>query len=137
MKTYLFACIHNAGRSQMAAELFNHYADPSKCRAFSAGTQPSAQVHTEVVEVMREIGIEISSSQPQKLTDALAREASVLVTMGCRENCPFVPGLRIVDWDLPDPKGQPLARVREIRDDIRQRIKRLIRVDCGECTRDA
>jgi arsenate reductase len=124
--TVLFACIHNAGRSQMAAAFFNALADPAKARAISAGTQPGAHVHPEVVEAMREVGIDLRGVKPTTLTDALAAQADLLVTMGCGEACPFVPGLRREDWDLPDPKGQPLDRVRAIRDDIRGRVKRLI-----------
>ena len=107
LKTYLFACVHNAGRSQMAAALFNLYADRSGCLAISAGTETADHVHPEVVEVMREVGVDLSSERPRRLTDDPARTASVLVTMGCGEACPFVPGLRIIDWALPDPKGQP------------------------------
>lgn len=133
IKTYLFACVRNAGRSQMAAAMFNLYADSGVCRAISAGTQPATQIHPEVIEVMREIGIDLSSAKPRKLTDDLARSISVLVTMGCGEACPFVPGLRIVDWELPDPKGQSLDAVRAIRDDIHDRVKALIRSDCADC----
>ena len=133
VKTYLFACVHNAGRSQMAAALFNLYADGNACLAISAGTQPAERVHPEVVEVMREIGIDLSSAQPQKLTDELAKAASVLVTMGCGEACPYIPGLQIVDWSLPDPKGQTLSVVREIRDDIHERVKALLQRECSEC----
>ena len=133
LKTYLFACIHNAGRSQMAAALFNLYADRSRCIAVSAGTEPANHVHPEVVEVMREIGIDLTSAKPQKLTSDLARSASILVTMGCGEACPFIPGLRIVDWALPDPKGQSLEAVRTIRDEIHDRVKELIRGECAEC----
>jgi glycerol uptake facilitator-like aquaporin/protein-tyrosine-phosphatase len=133
VRTYLFACVHNAGRSQMAAALFNLYGNSADCRAISAGTQPATHVHTEVVEVMREIGIDVSSATPQKLTDDLARRASVLVTMGCGEACPYVPGLRTVDWALPDPKGQSLDAVRAIRDEIHERVKSLLRSECAEC----
>jgi protein-tyrosine-phosphatase len=133
VKTYLFACIHNAGRSQMAAALFNIYADQSQCMGISAGTQPAANVHPEVVEVMREIGIDLSSSIPQKLTPALAQTASVLVTMGCGDSCPFVPGLKTIDWMLPDPKGKSLETVRAIRDDIHERVKGLLRSECADC----
>jgi glycerol uptake facilitator-like aquaporin len=133
VKTYLFACIHNAGRSQMAAALFNIYADQSKCRGISAGTQPAAHVHPEVVETMREIGIDLSSCKPQKLTPALAQTASVLVTMGCGDACPFAPGLKTVDWPLQDPRGQPLEAVRAIRDEIHERVKALIRSECADC----
>ncbi len=133
VKIYLFACVHNAGRSQMAAALFNVYADQGQCRGISAGTQPTANVHPEVVETMREIGIDLGSSKPQKLTPELARTASVLVTMGCGDACPFVPGLKTVDWALPDPKGQSLEAVRAIRDDVHERVKALIRSECADC----
>jgi arsenate reductase len=132
-KVFLFACVHNAGRSQMAAALFNAYADPGQCRAISAGTQPASQVHPEVIAVMKEIGVDLSSAKPQKLTDELARNASVLVTMGCGEQCPVLPGLRKMDWPLPDPKQRSLDAVRAIRDDIHQRIKALIRNECASC----
>jgi len=137
LKTYLFACVHNAGRSQMAAALFNLYADRSGCLAISAGTEPADHVHPEVVEVMREIGVDLSSERPRRLTDDLAKTASVLVTMGCGEACPFVPGLRIIDWALPDPKGQPLQAVRAIRDEIHDHVKELIRNDCADCCKAA
>src|SRR5689334_12304569 len=113
MKTVLFACIHNAGRSQMAAAWLEALADPSKVRAVSAGTSPGARVHPEVVEAMREVGIDLAGCTPQRLTDELAREASLLVTMGCGEACPAVPGLRRMDWPLEDPKGKPIERVRQ------------------------
>jgi len=129
MTTVLFACIHNAGRSQMAAALFNQIADPGKARALSAGTQPGAHVHPEVVQVMAEIGVDLSRTTPQRLTDALAADAQVLVTMGCGEACPLVPGLRRVDWRLDDPKGQPLETVRRIRDEIRARVADLVRAE--------
>jgi arsenate reductase len=122
MKTVLFACVHNAGRSQMAAALFNQAANPAVARAISAGTEPAAHVHPEVVIAMREAGIDLSAATPQKLTDMLAREAQVLVTMGCGDACPFVPGARVEDWPLQDPKGQPLDVVQSIRDDIRRRV---------------
>ena len=133
VKTYLFACVHNAGRSQMAAALFNVYANRDGCVGISAGTQPANQVHPEVVEVMREIGIDLNAAKPQKLTAELASGASVLVTMGCGENCPYVPGLKRVDWQIPDPKGQPIERVRAIRDEIHESVKALLRSDCAEC----
>jgi len=126
MKTVIFACVHNAGRSQMAAALFNAQADPERARALSAGTQPGTRVHPEVVAVMREIGVDLSSATPQRLTDELASGAELLITMGCGDACPAVPGLRRDDWPLPDPKGQPLERVREIRDEIRSRVRDLI-----------
>jgi glycerol uptake facilitator-like aquaporin/protein-tyrosine-phosphatase len=133
LKTYLFACVHNAGRSQMAAALFNRYADRSGCIAISAGTEPADRVHPEVLEVMREIGVDLDSATPQLLTKELAQTASVLVTMGCGEACPFVPNLQKIDWQLPDPKGQSLEAVREIRDEIHDRVKELIRSECYEC----
>jgi len=133
LKTYLFACIHNAGRSQMAAALFNRYADRSGCLAISAGTHPADHVHPQVVQVMHEMGVDLSSISPLKLTPDLAKTASVLVTMGCGEACPFVPNLRTIDWALPDPKGQSLEAVRAIRDEIHDRVKELIRSECAEC----
>ena len=133
LKTYLFACVHNAGRSQMAAALFNVYADQNQCRGISAGTQPAAYVHPEVVEAMREIGIDLSSSNPQRLTPALAQTASVLVTMGCGDACPFVPGLKTIDWPLQDPRGQSVEAVRAIRDEIHEKVKTLIRSECADC----
>jgi arsenate reductase len=130
MKTIIFACIHNAGRSQMAAALFNHLADPTKARAISAGTDPGTKVHPEVVSVMAEHGIDLASAVPRKLTDELAASANVLVTMGCGEACPAGPGIERDDWPLEDPKGKPLPRVREIRDEVEQRVRRLL-VDRG------
>src|SRR3954468_22490712 len=105
MKTVLFACIHNAGRSQMAAAWFNALANRNAAHAISAGTEPGTRVHPEVVAAMREVGIELASQQPQKLTDELAAGAAMLITMGCGEACPHVPGLRRLDWPLEDPKG--------------------------------
>ena len=125
MKTVLFACIHNAGRSQMAAAWFNALCDPSQARGLSAGTEPGPRVHPEVLEAMKEVGIDLSTAKPQKLTTELAKGASLLVTMGCGEACPAVPGLARQDWPLEDPKGKPVERVREIRDDIRARVVRL------------
>ena len=126
METVLFACVHNAGRSQMAAALFNDLADAGKARAISAGTAPGARVHPEVVSAMKEVGIDLSGVQPRFLSDELAKSASLLVTMGCGEACPMVPGLRRTDWPLEDPKGKPLERVREIRDEVKLRVERLI-----------
>jgi arsenate reductase len=122
----LFACIHNAGRSQMAAALFNRLVSPDHARAISAGTEPASHVHSEVVEAMREKGIELAEAAPQRLTRELAAEAHLLITMGCGEACPVVPGVRQQDWALPDPKGQPIERVREIRDEIEHRVRSLI-----------
>ena len=127
MTTVIFACIHNAGRSQMAAAWFNELADGSKARALSAGTAPGTRVHPEVLEAMREVGIDLGGRTPQKLTDDLARGAQLLITMGCGDECPVVPGLRRDDWPLEDPKGKPIARVREIRDDVRARVTALLR----------
>ena len=126
MRTYIFACVHNAGRSQMAAAFFNQLADPTKAHAISAGTEPGTRVHPEVLEVMREVGIDLSDAQPQKLTQELAEGASLLVTMGCGERCPYVPGLRRDDWPLPDPKGRPLDEVRAVRDEIQKRVSSLL-----------
>lgn len=137
LKTYLFACVHNAGRSQMAAALFNLYADRSGCLAISAGTEPAEHIHPEVMQVMREMGVDLSSARPQLLTRELAESASVLVTMGCGEACPFVPNLRIIDWALPDPKRQSLEAIRAIRDEIHDRVKELIRTECAECCKAA
>lgn len=126
-RVVLFACVHNAGRSQMAAALLNYLADPTKMRALSAGTQPAAHVHPVVVEVMRELGIELATVRPQRLTPELAAQANLLITMGCGDACPVVPGLQLDDWPLPDPKGQPIERVRKIRDEIRARVESLLR----------
>jgi arsenate reductase len=126
MKTYFFACVHNAGRSQMAAAFFNQLADPAKAHAVSAGTEPGPRVHPEVLKVMKESGIDLSDAQPQKLTPELSKDAELLVTMGCGEKCPFVPGLRRDDWPLPDPKGLPLEEVRKIRDEVKRRVVALI-----------
>ena len=130
-RVVIFACVHNAGRSQMAAAFFNLLADPRQATAVSAGTEPAARVHPEVVGVMQEVGIDLSGASPTRLTTDLAAGASLLVTMGCGEACPAVPGLRREDWPLPDPKGQPMARVREIRDTIRVRVAELIRREVG------
>jgi len=126
MRTILFACVHNAGRSQMAAALFNRRADASKARAVSAGTDPGDRVHPVVLDVMREVGIDLSIVKPQKLTDALARQARVHVTMGCGDACPYVPGARVEDWPIQDPKGQPIETVRAIREEIARRVTDLI-----------
>jgi arsenate reductase len=126
MNTVLFACVHNAGRSQMAAAWFNLMADPAEARAMSAGTDPGTRVHPEVVDAMREVGIDLSGAPTSKLTPELAGRAQMLITMGCGDECPVVPGLKRDDWPLEDPKGQPLARVREIREEIRQRVEALL-----------
>jgi arsenate reductase len=126
MKTVIFACVHNAGRSQMAAAFFNSLSNSSLARAISAGTQPGARVHPEVLSAMKEVGINLSEAKPQLLTADLARGAEMLITMGCGDQCPVVPGVRRDDWPLPDPKGQTVERVREIRDDIRSRVWKLV-----------
>ena len=126
MNTVIFACVHNAGRSQMAAAFFNALAAPEKARAISAGTQPGERVHPEVVTVMREAGMDLSAVRPQRLTADLSRGARLLVTMGCGDECPVVPGAERDDWPLQDPKGQPIERVREIREEIKSRVVRLI-----------
>jgi arsenate reductase len=122
----VFACVHNAGRSQMAAAFFNQLADPKKARALSAGTKPGTKVHPDVVAVMREAGLDLTNATPRLLTAELAAGTQWLITMGCSESCPIVPGARREDWPLEDPKGQPLDRVRAIRDDIRDRVKLFI-----------
>ena len=126
MQRVIFACVHNAGRSQMAAAFLSALADPSKVEAVSAGTKPGERVHPEVVDVMREIGIDVAIKRPQKLTEQLATGAYLLVTMGCGDECPYVPGLKRDDWPLEDPKGKPLEQVRRIRDEIRDRVLALI-----------
>ncbi len=126
MTTVIFACVHNAGRSQMAAALFNELAEPSRARALSAGTQPAERVHPEVLATLREVGIDLTPAHPRRLTDDLARTAQILVTMGCGEACPFVPGLRRIEWSIADPKGEPAERVREIREEVRARVQALI-----------
>ena len=126
MKTIIFACVHNAGRSQMAAAFFNQLADPARARGISAGTNPGPRVHPEVVDGMTEAGVDLSGAMPQKLTHDLATQAQMLVTMGCGDDCPYVPGLKRDDWPLEDPKGKPVERVREIRDEIRRRVEALI-----------
>ena len=127
MKHVIFACVHNAGRSQMAAAFFNAMAPPETARATSAGTSPGTAVHPEVVAVMQEVGIDLTRGRPQLLTPELAASADLLVTMGCGELCPYVPGLARDDWPLPDPKGQPIEAVRRIRDDLKARVERLVR----------
>ncbi len=126
MKTVLFACVHNAGRSQMAAAWFNALANPALARALSAGTEPGPRVHPEVLAAMREVGIDLSAAQPALLTHELAAGSHLLVTMGCGDRCPVVPGLRRDDWPLEDPKGKSLEVVRRIREQVRGRIEALL-----------
>jgi len=125
----IFACVHNAGRSQMAAAFFNQMADPAKATALSAGTEPGQSVHPEVLAAMREVGVDLSTARPQKLTTELAAGARHLVTMGCGESCPYLPGLRVQDWPLEDPKGKSAERVREIRDEVRARVSRFVEAE--------
>ena len=120
----LFVCLHNAGRSQMSAALFERAAQ-GRHRAMSAGTTPAERVHPEVVEVMSELGIDVSSNTPRQLTRELAEHADVVVTMGCGDECPYIPGKRYLDWELEDPKGRPLDEVRATRDEIAQRVEQL------------
>ena len=126
MDRLVFACLHNAGRSQMAAAFFNQLADPERAQAVSAGTTPGERVHPEVAAAMRELGIDLSGIKPQLLTPELAAGARLLVTMGCGETCPYIPGAEVLDWPLEDPKGKPIERVREIRDDVKLRVRSLI-----------
>ena len=123
MTTVVFACVHNAGRSQMAAAFFNAMADARNAQAISAGTQPADRVHPEVLEAMREVGIDLSHAKPQRLTPELASGAAWLITMGCGDACPFVPGARMEDWPLEDPKGLGVEAVRAIRDEVRARVE--------------
>jgi len=125
MATALFVCLHNAGRSQMSAALFERAAE-GRHRALSAGTTPGERVHPEVVDVMKELGIDLSGRVPRKLDRELAEQADVVVTMGCGDECPYIPGKRYVDWDLEDPKGRPIEEVRVTRDDIAQRVEALV-----------
>lgn len=129
MEKVIFACVHNAGRSQMAAAFFNQLADPTKAKAVSAGTDPGLRVHPEVLTIMQEVGIDLSGAKPQKLTQELANDASLLITMGCGDNCPYVPGLRRDDWPLKDPKGLPVEEVRMIREDIKRRVAGLLKTE--------
>ena len=130
MNVVLFACVHNAGRSQMAAAWFNRLADPAKARAISAGTDPGSRVHPEVIDAMNEVGVDLSKAGTTRLTTEVAQQAQMLITMGCGDQCPVVPDVKRDDWPLEDPNGKPIAQVRAIRDDIRQRVEALL-VDEG------
>ena len=132
MTSVIFACIHNAGRSQMAAAWFNALADKSKAHAVSAGTQPGTRVHPEVLQAMREVGIDLAGATPRQLTDELAKDATLLITMGCGEQCPHVPGLRHLDWPLEDPKGKPVERVREIREEVKTLVQQLLSAEAWQ-----
>lgn len=125
MARALFVCLHNAGRSQMSEALFRRAAE-GRHEARSTGTTPAERIHPEVVEAMAEFGIDLSSRHPRRLTREDAEWADVVVTMGCGDECPYVPGKRYLDWDLPDPKGQPLEAVRETRDEIERRVRALV-----------
>jgi arsenate reductase len=135
MLKVIFACVHNAGRPQMAAAFFNQLADPQKAEAISAGTEPGVRVHPEVQVVMQEVGIDLSNAKPQKLTEELVKDTQLLITMGCGDKCPQIPGLRRDDWPLQDPKGLPIAEVQTIRDEIKHRVENLIgneRIERGQ-----
>jgi protein-tyrosine-phosphatase len=125
MARVLFMCLHNAGRSQMSRALFERAAG-GRHEAHSAGTTPAERVHPEVVEAMREVGVDLDGARPKKLNDDLAQAADVVVTMGCGDECPYIPGKRYIDWDLPDPSGRPLDEVRALRDDIAGRVETLV-----------
>ncbi|HWI06183.1 MAG TPA: arsenate reductase ArsC [Solirubrobacteraceae bacterium] len=125
MAHVLFVCLHNAGRSQMSQALFERAAG-GRHSAASAGTTPADRVHPEVVDVMRELGVDLAGRRPQRLSDDLAAQADVVVTMGCGDACPYIPGKHYLDWDLPDPKGRPREEVRSLRDDIARRVEQLV-----------
>jgi arsenate reductase len=132
MKTVRFACVQNAGRSQMAAAFFNALADPGQAQGISAGTQPGERVHPIVATVMQELGIDLTKVRPRLLTQQVAEEAGLLITMGCGEACPVVPGLKREDWPLEDPKNKSIERVRDIREEIRLKIAALLRANGWE-----
>jgi protein-tyrosine-phosphatase len=135
MASVLFVCLHNAGRSQMSQALFERAAE-RRHTALSAGTTPAEHVHPEVVEVMRELDIDLAGRRPQLLTRELAEQADVVVTMGCGDACPYIPGKRYIEWELPDPKGRPISEVRDIRDDIARRVTALAAgLNTGSCSR--
>ena len=125
MERVLFVCTHNAGRSQMAQALFEQAAH-GRHAATSAGTAPADRVHPEVIEVMRELGIDLADRQPQPLTPEIAEQADVVITMGCGDQCPFIPGKRYIDWKLDDPKGRPIEAVRATRNEIGRRVGELL-----------
>ena len=127
MSHVLFVCLHNAGRSQMSQALFERAAG-GRHRALSAGSvaDPAGHVHPEVVTAMAELGVDVSARRPQRLTQALAQRADLVVTMGCGDTCPYIPGKRYIDWDLPDPKGRPVDEVRTTRDEIERRVAGLL-----------
>jgi arsenate reductase len=126
MARVLFVCLHNAGRSQMSEALFTRAA-AGRHEADSAGTMPAERVHPEVVTAMRELGIDLADRTPRLLTREAAERADVVVTMGCGDECPYIPGKRYLDWDLEDPKGKPIGEVRRTRDEIATRVEELVR----------
>jgi len=126
LPTVLFVCVHNAGRSQMAAGWLRQIAGP-RVDVRSAGSAPAEQLNPVAVEAMREVGIDIAAEQPKLLSDAAVSGADVVITMGCGDSCPFFPGTRYEDWQLPDPAGQPIETVRQVRDEIRTRVDQLVR----------
>ena len=125
----VFACVHNAGRSQMAAALFNQLADPAVVRAVSAGTNPGVRIHPGVVTALRELKIDLSNERPRMFTDEVGYQAVMMVTMGCGEECPLVPGARVLDWPIEDPADKDLETVRRIRDEIQARVKELVEAE--------
>jgi arsenate reductase (thioredoxin) len=125
MARALFVCLHNAGRSQMSQALFERAA-AGRHGALSAGTSPAENLHPEVIEAMRELDIDLSDRRPRLLTNELAERADVVVTMGCGDACPYIPGKRYLDWDLPDPSGRPLEEVRATREEIQRRVTALV-----------
>ena len=127
----LFVCVHNAGRSQMAAALLDHWA-AGRVRVRSAGSEPADRINPAVVAAMAEVGLDVSREFPKPLTDESARSADVIVTMGCGDACPFYPGKRYLDWVLEDPAGQPVEKVRSIRDEIDRRVRSLLSELTGE-----
>jgi arsenate reductase (thioredoxin) len=129
--TVLFACVHNAGRSQIAAALFNHYADPANARAISAGTHPADRVHPDVVMAMKDRGIDLSTNTPRRLTPELASTADWLITMGCGDECPVVPGIRQDDWPIDDPKGQAPEKIRAIIATIDNHVRSFLKRSCA------
>lgn len=126
MDTVLFACVHNAGRSQMAAAFLNKICDPAKASAISAGTEPGKTVHPEVVQVMKDEGVDLFGVRPQYLSAERAQKATLLVTMGCGDECPYIPGLEKLDWQIEDPEGKSIDVVRRIRDEVRARVIALV-----------
>ncbi|KAF9908127.1 hypothetical protein EC991_010255 [Linnemannia zychae] len=126
MTDIMFACVHNAGRSQMAAAFFNKHRTQEAIKGVSAGTNPASEVHGVVREIMLEVGVDLSNITPVKLTPQLATTVSTIITMGCGETCPYVPGVKIVDWKITDPKNKPIDEAREIRDEIETKIKAFI-----------